>query len=470
MDDRRSVAISQRLRPRLKFFVRCATAVVLLFSSYAGRAQSGRPAPDPTERAVIQAMREGRWVDTETLVTDAIHEIEQNEPNSPRLAVYLEYQSRILDKKGRHPETLALQQRILEIHRNTLGPTNIEISHDLITLASYSRAHGNNQEAERLQSEALEIVRLNMAQLKSGRDVDIAAGVLGSVSSVYLTEHRWAEAKPLLMGEKRLCDFFEVPYRAGSALCGSLPQRLEELYRAEGREADAERVTSDDQDSPRELAALNKTAEQYEKDGLYPSAEDAYNRGIALAERMEANPQNRFGNVVVGEFNLLGQLFEKQGFNDRAEKAYTTALDISEKTADRLSDRGHNDYANVLNFHLLLDLYRREGRLKDIEPVIQRVLELQVKSLGERHRAVVKTLTEFAGVYKEAGKDDEAKYSEARTFYERALTIQQANLGPDDPQLISILTPYADLLRKMHDDAKAAEVQARINVLQNKPE
>jgi tetratricopeptide (TPR) repeat protein len=439
-------------------------AVVLLFSSHAGRAQNGRPAPDPTKLAVIQAMREGRFVDAEKILTDAIHELEQNDPYSPRLADYLNHLSGLLDIKGHHAEAVALQERALKIHRFVFGSTNIETVPDLVNLAAAARQQGNNEEADRLLNQALDIARLNMTQIKSGRDVGIAAMAFGGLASLYIDEQRWVEAEPLLLEEAKLCDFFEVPYRAGYAMCGSLPQRLGQVYRAEGRAVEAEQVSADDQSSPRELVALNKTAQQYEKDGLYPSAEDAYNRGIALAEKIEANPQNRFGGLIVREFNLLGQLFEKQGFNDRAEKAYTTALDIDEKTADRLSDRGHNGYAVGLDFHYLLNLYRRGGRLKDIEPVIQRVLEIQVKSLGERHRAVVQTLTDLAGVYNE-----EAKYAEARPVYERALAIQQANLGPDDPQLDSILAPYADLLRKLHDDAKTAEVQARIDALQKQP-
>jgi len=54
---------------------------------------------------------------------------------------------------------------------------------------------------------------------------------------------------------------------------------------------------------------LNKTAEKY--DGLYPSAEETYNRAIVLAEKIEADPQNRYGGLIVREMNSLGRLFEK---------------------------------------------------------------------------------------------------------------------------------------------------------------
>jgi hypothetical protein len=54
-------------------------------------------------------------------------------------------------------------------------------------------------------------------------------------------------------------------------------------------------------EGPAELVGLNRIAEKYEKDGLYPSAEGTYNRATAVAEKVEADPQNRYGGVIDGE-------------------------------------------------------------------------------------------------------------------------------------------------------------------------
>jgi tetratricopeptide (TPR) repeat protein len=208
---------------------------------------------------------------------------------------------------------------------------------------------------------------------------------------------------------------------------------------------------------------LNKTAGKYQKDGLYPSAEETYNRAIAMAEKMEADPQNRYGGLVVTELNSLGQLFEKEGFKDRAERSYASALEVNIKQSG--PDPGHPGSAQSLDPHYLVNLYRAEGRLQDAEPFLQRVLETQVRSLGERHRAVVQTLTIFAGIYEEEGKTDEAKYAKALPLYERALTIQEANVGSKDRELLPLLEKYADLLAKLHNDEKAAEVRARVGMI-----
>jgi hypothetical protein len=68
---------------------RVLVPLLALVSSCVCFAQDNRPAPDPTQRAVTQAMRDGRFADAEKLLTDAIHELEQSDPHNPRLARYL---------------------------------------------------------------------------------------------------------------------------------------------------------------------------------------------------------------------------------------------------------------------------------------------------------------------------------------------------------------------------------------------
>jgi tetratricopeptide (TPR) repeat protein len=436
--------------------------ILALVSSCVCLAQDNRPAPDPIQRAFIQDMRAGRFADAEKLLTDAIHELEQSDPQNPRLAYYLKSLSGIMDRQGHRTDAIALIKRAYEIDRNAYGPSDLRNTNDLTLLASYAQAAGNNPEAERWLNEALEIVRSHEAELNSRSNIDLAASVLGGLSALYISEHRWVEAEPLLHEESKLCDYFEEPYRAGIARCGSLPQRLAEVYTGEGRTVDAEQVPRV-ADSPRELDALNKNAEKYEKDGLYPSAKETYNRAIAMAEKMEADPQNRYGGLVVMEMNSLGQLFEKEGFKDRAERSYASALEVNEKQSG--PDPGHPGSAESLDPHHLVDLYRSEGRLQDAEPILQRVLETQVRSLGERHRMVVQTLMTFAGIYEEEGKTDEAKYAQALPLYKRALEIQEMNLGPHDPELLVLLGKYADLLVKLHEDANAADVHVRMNLI-----
>jgi len=58
--------------------------------------------------------------------------------------------------------------------------------------------------------------------------------------------------------------------------------------------------------------------------------------------------------------------------------------------------------------------------------------------------------------------------SEAKPLYERAIKIEEVNFGPTNQRSISTLYSYADLLHKLHEDAKAAELQAHIQEIEKK--
>jgi tetratricopeptide (TPR) repeat protein len=401
---------------RMLLFVGLPLTIGILVSVIPARAQNARPAADPLLVAFNHAMRESRYEDAEKILTDAIPNLEQTKPNSVKLAEYLSLLSAVREKMGNHREAAVVRARAEEIYRIASGPDGIEAAGVLREQANAAQRQGDVQEAELLMLQAVENARSNMTRLKSGREVDIAAGAFGTLASFYIDQSRWVDAEPLLLEEKRLCNFFEVPYRAGSAMCGSLPDRLAKVYGAEGRQVDAERTmseaSSEGEYGQPQIIALNKVAEQFEKDGLYPSAEETYMRGIALAEKIEANPENRFGGLVTDEINLLGQLFQKEHRNEQAEKEYLAAMDVEEKTLARLPE--HSTYAAHLGYGLLMDLYREERRLKDIEPVILHILALQERALGQRNRAVLQTMTALANVYKEEGKYSAAAEVEAR--------------------------------------------------------
>ena len=422
-------------------------------------AQGDRPAVDRTQRAVTEARNAGRFMDAEKLLTDAIHELEQSDPRSPRLAQYLKELAPLLHRRGRDVEAAAAMDRAYEIDRNAFGPNDLRIANDLANMAWSAHRAGNDQEAERLFNQALEIVHSNAANLRWNAGAGLAAGVIGTVVSFYIAERRWVSAELLMPEETKLCDMLPEEFRTGFGLCGRIPETLEEIYRGEGRAGPVEerpRSTI----LPPELTALNQAAEKYEKDGLYPSAEDTYQHAIALAEKIDADPQGHYGTLAVMEIVSLGQLFEREGLKDRAERAYLNALEYTEQRAG--PQQPGKGFALALYPVSLVNLYRNEGRLQDAERVVQHALDIQVASLGERHRAVVQTLIMLADIYEDEGKNEPATLAQAATTYERAIAIQETNLGSGDPGLLSLLQKYGDLLQKLHEDAKAAGVKSKI--------
>ncbi len=431
----------------------------LTFCLRAASAQETRQAPDTILRASTQAMRDGRMADAEKIIADAVHDLEQTEPQNPRLATYLRRLSTFAYRRDDHAGADAFMQRALEIDQKAFGPQDMQITLDLMQESSFAQSSGDPGKAEQYLNDALKVVRANSAGLNSQPNIGLGAGVFGDLATLYIHQHRWIEAEPMLQQEAKLCGMIQEPYRAGFAKCSQIERQFAEVSNAEGKTPDPAQLPHVG-DFPEQLESLNKAGEKFKTDGLYPSAEETYNRAIALAEKMEADPQNRYGGLVISEMNSLGQVYEKEGSMDRAERTYLSALEIDENKAG--PETGHTVYATLLAPFYLVNLYRSEGRLKDAEPLLQHVLEIQVNALGERNRAVVQTLTMLARVYEEEGRTDEAKYALAQPLYERAIAIQEVNLGPNDKDLVPLLGEYAVLLQELHQDARAAEVRTRI--------
>jgi len=243
--------------------------------------------------------------------------------------------------------------------------------------------------------------------------------------------------------------------------------QLAQLYRSEGRTAQAEQQPSITMGTPSELARLDSAAEQYEKDALYSQAEATYRQAIAWIEANRKLPTGIVLGVtsITQRYNRLGAVLEEQGLNEQAEATYREAIELQEAAS---TERPGSVYS--FNFAPLLTFYRSHGRLSDIEPIIRKVLKLQESILGANAPRVADTLIELARVYEEEGRSNQANYSESEMLYQRAIQIEQVNNGSDTPQMLHALMSYAGLLREMHQDARAAEVQAHINAIQKETE
>jgi tetratricopeptide (TPR) repeat protein len=263
----------------------------------------------------------------------------------------------------------------------------------------------------------------------------------------------------------KICAYVAVPPDSGP--CGPLQQTLSNVYRHEGRTVEAKDATDSapsgiDADLPPDLVALHKSAQKSEKDGLYPDAEFSYRQAVTY---IGAHPKWDGGKMpadlrgmVSDEYNNIGRVLEKEGRNDLAEEFYKKAISSREAMAAE-----RQIPLRSFNFSGLMSLYQKEGRLSEMEPIFQHALDLQEKGIGESGINVARTLVSFGNLYK-----DEAKYAEAEALYGRAMKIYEANLGLLDRQEASVLRPYVDLLHKLHQDAKAAEIQAWINMIEKR--
>ena len=451
--------------------LRLGLVLLCLLSGFTAIAQDRPPAPDPVIVMATKARLEGRVADAEKILTDAVSLAEQTAPESPRLALYLVSLANLYEFKNQYPGALVFAQRALDLDRQLSGPSGIPASSDVCNVAGILLKLGKSAEAERLLRQAIESVRQEPEPHPLA-----SAMLLNSLPSLYNAENRPTEAETLIDEALKECESLrQAEFTSASFLCRSLPMSRAEVYRKEGRPFELLPPTfrPNPVPMPAELDRLDQAAQQYMKDKLYVQAEITYKQIIAWIEQ---NPkteikspvhivQNWF-NRLPSEYEMMGRALEAQGLLREAEESYKKAIELKESIIDPKQPLS----AASFNYRGLLNLYRQQGRLNEMEPVLQHVLDVQQKYLGNDNTHVADTSLTFANLYSEEGRKDETKYAAAVPLYERALTIRQANLGPDNPQLLPVLTPYVNALHAVHDEAKAAELRSRIDAIRKKSE
>jgi tetratricopeptide (TPR) repeat protein len=425
-----------------------------LFLTSSSLAQTTRTAPDPIQTAVTKAMREGRLADAGDIITNAI---QKTDPNTQKLADYLMTLSLILLQEQKYADAIVAAQHALQVDKDAFGETDIRVASDMSWIAGIDRQQGKLGQAEQLLKQSVDIVSLEQGRREDEVMIDRKVLILSSLWELYVSQERWTEAEPLILQGLSLCKSMRFPPPS----CASVQDSLSRVYKGEGKTPDPE--TPGDPAIPTEVAKLNKLAERYESDGTYAQAEDAYNNAITWLAK---NPQPGFHDLYAFELASLARVLQKQGLNDQAETAYLRAIAWKENAG--ASTPLGSLVIRYFDFSGLLALYRSEGRLKEIEPVVRHTLEIQEQFLGPRDIHLCATLVTLANAYQEDPIGNPTTWREAAALYSRAINLQEANLGPDHPELLATLTGYADLLRKLNEDSRATEVQSRIDRIQKK--
>jgi hypothetical protein len=85
--------------------------------------------------SVTEAQNEGRLLDAEKTLRNAIADTEQSEPNNPRLGNYLRRLAMIVGDAGHSSEQMALNRRALDVDRAAFGPGGLRVADDLDVIA-----------------------------------------------------------------------------------------------------------------------------------------------------------------------------------------------------------------------------------------------------------------------------------------------------------------------------------------------
>ena len=127
--------------------------------------------------------------------------------------------------------------------------------------------------------------------------------------------------------------------------------------------------------------------------------------------------------------HTLASTYEQQSHLEHAEKLYLRSLHIVE-AAQRSVDI---DTLHIQALGSVADLYRKQGRYREADPLYQRALLLAEQTLGGRHSYIATILNRQALLYRSEGR-----LREAAERYERALAIAKKAWGAGHPQVAVI--------------------------------
>ena len=378
-----------------------------------------------------------------------------------RLSLLLTHLASVNIRRDLYAEAIALTERALAIDKKVYGPDSPQVARDLNNLAIFSLSSGKtggDPAAERNYRQALAIARKNREQRP-----DALLMSLNNLAQYYLRVNRPTDAESLVNEALQVCGGNPEP-GPGPTQCSSFHQLLALVYRKEGHPNAAEQmsyqVAAADATSNlpwwEKLRHLETLARQYEEDGTYDLAEANYRQALAL---IDANAKSNEMGVKPAEMNNLGRVLVNEGRDSEAEDLFKRSL----KTQEEVIRNAPVPIPSWLNFAGLENLYRRQGRLAELEPLLQQGIAVQERASGSGSEPLAQTLLTLARVYQE-----EEKYAEAQPACERALKIEEAEYGADSPQLIVTIGTCAGIARRLGDTARADALGARAMALRQK--
>jgi tetratricopeptide (TPR) repeat protein len=416
------------------------------------RASEPRTAFDKYLAAGDSALRADRYVEAEKMFAAAIAEAKKSDPQ--RLGLALDHLANLKLMTGDETKAAELRGKALAADQQALGPTDARVINDLANEAFFCSMHDQDAEAEKLFKQALELQDQNPEVSEYHK-----TNLLGNFCDLYMRQQRYAECEPLLERALEIIANSSRPWNSQEVVM--LRHKLADVYRHDGKESEAQELENRAFEGIRQagnptLNSLQLTLEQADdslRRGNTVAAEDAYREVIAATENKGGL---RSDSMLYFALEGLGRLCAAGERDDEAEGLYLRAIEVRERNAME----GNLPMARGLGYLVpLLNLYQKQGRLFDMEPVRSLALAMQEKVLGSEDKAVADTLLLFAEVYRQ-----EAKYQEALSLYARAAKNQEKNLGPSR-QLAGTLGKYADLLRRLGEKDEADAVHARADAM-----
>ena len=440
--------------PTLSKAMVCAARLVIIVVSIVGLAAAAQSSPDDLwdqyRELALAASDQGKPIDAEKYWRAALQVAERFAAADSRQAIALNNLGGLCFSTGRYDEAITYLKRELALRERLAPEGNRYTINTLNTLAMVYSAQGAVSEAEKCYKKALGLVDAAAAE----RPPVGLAFLLHNLGALYLSQYRFPEAEAVY---ERLLEVAQSDPTGTTP--GGTPGAANDLagvYEQEGKYGDAERllldaVTAQEQKGRADYRlgqALCRLANHHQGQEEYERAAMLYERALEVFEKLNRDLAVGFG---AGCLTNLAELYDKWKMPDKAEDAYQRELKME------MDALGKNNASMPMALIGLGNLYREQGRLEEIEPLVVNALTVQEQRLGPEHYGVADTLLYLAGRKAELDKN-----SEAEPLLLRAIAIQEKSLGPNHPQLANTLEQYARVLRATGREAEAARISERV--------
>lgn len=275
---------------------------------------------------------------------------------------------------------------------------------------------------------------------------------LVALSQSQKQQRKFKEAESTLL---KACSLSQRINGPKSADTGDILSQLGATYFAERKFKESQKSWQESLEIAQQAEKPDETKEEAAINGVIAAscAQGMCTDNEALMKRLLELRRKNLGNehpFTLISMNLLAELYDHKKNYAAAKPLYVQVYDITKKNSSE------DLPAAMVN---LARIERREKHYKKAEDLLNEALVLESKdktygSMG--HPSLFATLDSFVFLYK-----DQGNWNKALEYSEKALAQREKIMGKNHPQIPPNLKSHAEILRKMHRNSEAKNLEDR---------
>ena len=353
----------------------------------------------------------------------------------------------IYQDRGDLADADELYRESLATRRALLGDDSAEVMEALSVRGFLEETQGNFDAAEALYNDVLA-----MSRRLHGGDHEDTAEAMTQLAGLYRIRDRMDEAEPILRDALAMQ---ERVYGGPHPDSDSTKRQLAGLLRDTRRFDEAQRLYLEVIESRTKMLGpdhlevahtWNSYSQLLSDMDDVEGAVEANRHFIEIMERAYAGPHPSLGAA----YNNRAILLRDQGDLDGAIEHFQMSIDMQD--AIGLPPRHPNRSFPPAG---MADIFLRQGRFAEAEPVFREMLDLRREAFGEDHRLVSELKSSLGAALTGLGR-----YAEAEALLLDAYGRFREGQPAGDPRISMAARRLAELYERTGDTAKAAEYRA----------